>query len=97
MQEEIINADETELQVLHEPGRRAQTDSYMWLYRTGAYTEHPIILYEYQPGRGSKYPMKFLQGFTGYLQTDGYGGYDALKDVTHVGCMAHLKRKFMMR
>ena len=36
----------------------------------------------------------FLQGFTGYLQTDGYGGYDALKDVTHVGCMAHLKRKF---
>lgn len=94
LQEEIINADETKLQVLHEPGKRAQTDSYMWLYRTGVYAEHPIVLYEYQPGRGSKYPMAFLQGFTGYLQTDGYGGYDALKDVTHVGCMAHLKRKF---
>ncbi len=94
LQEEIINADETKLQVLHEPGKRAQTDSYMWLYRTGSYAEHPIVLYEYQPGRGSKYPMAFLQGFTGYLQTDGYGGYDALKDVTHVGCMAHLKRKF---
>ena len=91
---EIINADETELQVLREPGRKAQTKSYMWLYRTGNYAEHPVVLYEYQPGRGSKYPLNFLSGFTGYLQTDGYVGYDALKEVTHVGCMAHLKRKF---
>ena len=68
--------------------------SYMWLYRTGSYTEHPVVLYEYQPGRGSKYPLNFLSGFTGYLQTDGYVGYDALKEVTHIGCMAHLKRKF---
>ena len=91
---EIINADETELQVLREPGRKAQTKSYMWLYRTGNYAEHPVVLYEYQPGRGSKYPLNFLSGFTGYLQTDGYVGYDALQEVTHVGCMAHLKRKF---
>ncbi|MBP5168533.1 MAG: IS66 family transposase [Oscillospiraceae bacterium] len=91
---EIINADETELQVLQEPGRKAQTKSYMWLYRTGSYAEHPVVLYEYQPGRGSKYPLNFLSGFKGYLQTDGYVGYDALKDVKHVGCMAHLKRKF---
>ena len=91
--ESIIHADETELQVLHEPGRKARTKSYMWLYRTGKYAEHPIILYEYQPGRGNCYPASFLKGFNGYLQTDGYSGYDNL-DVTHVGCMAHLKRKF---
>ncbi len=94
LQEDIIHADETELQVLHEPGRRAQTKSYMWLYRSGRHAEHPVILYEYQPGRGSKYPLDFLRGFKGYLQTDGYAGYETLKDVTHVGCMAHLKRKF---
>ena len=94
LQSDIINADETELQVLREPGRKAQTKSYMWLYRTGSYAEHPVVLYEYQPGRGSKYPLNFLSGFKGYLQTDGYVGYDALKDVKHVGCMAHLKRKF---
>jgi transposase len=91
--ESIIHADETELQVLHEPGRKARTKSYMWLYRTGKYAEHPIILYEYQPGRGNCYPASFLKGFNGYLQTDGYSGYDNL-DVIHVGCMAHLKRKF---
>jgi len=94
LDEEIIHADETELQVLHEPGRNAKTKSYVWLYRTGKYASHPIVLYEYQPGRGSCYPVKFLQGFTGYLQTDGYGGYDPLTEVTHVGCMAHLRRKF---
>ena len=66
----------------------------MWLYRPGKYAEHPIILYEYQPGRSSSYPPNYLQGFKGYLQTDGYVGYDALTDVIHVGCMAHLKRKF---
>lgn len=91
--EDIIHADETELQVLHEPGRKAKTKSYMWLYRTGKYAEHPIILYEYQPGRDSCFPTNFLKGFNGYLQTDGYSGYDNL-DVIHVGCMAHLKRKF---
>lgn len=92
--EEIINADETELQVLREPGRKAQTKSYMWLYRTGKYAEHPMILYEYRPGRDSSCPARFLKGFKGYLQTDGYGGYDAVEDVIHVGCMAHLRRKF---
>jgi len=94
LQEPIIHADETELQVLHEPGKKAQTKSYMWLYRSGKYAEHPIILYEYQPGRGGSCPINFLQGFHGYLQTDGYGGYDRVEDVVHVGCMAHLKRKF---
>ena len=94
LQSDIINADETELQVLREPGRKAQTKSYMWLYRTGKYAEHPIVLYEYQPGRGNRYPIDFLCGFHGYLQTDGYSGYDAVKDVVHVGCLAHLRRKF---
>jgi len=38
-----------------------------------------------------------LAGFTGYLQTDGYDGYNAVfaaNGLTHVGCMAHARRKF---
>ena len=91
---DLLHADETEVQVLHEPGRTPQNKSYMWLYRTSGDAEHPIVLYDYQPGRGQEYPNAFLNGFHGYLQTDGYSGYNGLKAVTHVGCWAHARRKF---
>ena len=90
----LLHADETELQVLHEEGRNAKAKSYMWLYRTSGDARYPIVLYEYQPGRGQEYPKNFLEGFQGYLQTDGYSGYNAVAGATHVGCWAHARRKF---
>jgi transposase len=91
---DLLHADETEVQVLHEPGRTPQSKSYMWLYRTSGDAEHPIVLYDYRSGRGQEHPNAFLEGFHGYLQTDGYSGYNGLKDVVHVGCWAHVRRKF---
>ena len=92
---DVLHADETTLQVLHEPGKKPQSDSYMWLYRTGGDTDKPIVLYEYQSGRGAKHPKEFLAGYKGYLHTDGYAGYHDLgKDITVVGCWAHARRKF---
>ena len=96
LQYPYLNADETVLQVLHEPGKPAQSKSYMWLYRTGKHTEHPVVLYEYRPDRKQDRPKEFLAGFKGFLQTDGYAGYNSLpaEDVTRIGCLAHLRRKF---
>ena len=95
LKRDVLHADETTLQVLHEPGKKPQTDSYMWLYRTSGDTDKPIVLYEYQPGRGAKHPKKFLSGYKGYLHTDGYVGYHDLgEDITVVGCWAHARRKF---
>lgn len=92
---DVLHADETTLQVLHEPGKKPQTNSYMWLYRTGGDTDKPIVLYEYQPGRGAKHPKGFLAGYKGYLHTDGYVGcHDLGEDITVVGCWAHTRRKF---
>ena len=92
---EILHADETTLQVLHEPGKTAQSKSYMWLYRTGGDTDRPIVLYEYQSGRGACHPQTFLAGFKGYLHADGYSGYHSLpNEITVVGCWAHARRKF---
>ncbi len=67
----------------------------MWLYRTSGDTDQPIVMYEYQPSRGAAHPREFLEGFKGYLHTDGYAGYQNLpQDITVVGCWAHLRRKF---
>ena len=95
LRREVLHADETTLQVLHEPGKAPQSESYMWLYRTSGDTNKPIVLYEYQPGRGAKHPEAFLKGFKGYLHTDGYAGYHNLpEEITVVGCWAHARRKF---
>ncbi len=91
---EVIHADETVLQVLQELGKSANTNSSMWLYRSsGSY--NPIVLYEYQPTRSSAHPKRFLEGYTGYLHTDGYAGYHNLpSEIIVVGCWAHARRKF---
>ncbi|WP_395939494.1 IS66 family transposase [Clostridium sp. DJ247] len=92
---DVIYADETVLQVLKEPGKTPQSNSYMWLYRTSGDTEKPIVLYEYQPDRTGKRPKEFLEGFKGYLHTDGYGAYHSLsKNITVCGCWSHARRKF---
>jgi len=93
LKQDVLHADETTLQVLHEPGRAAQTQSYLLLYRTGR-DGPPIILYDYQTTRGSQHPHQFLSGFKGYLHVDGYAGYNGLPGVTLVGCWAHARRKF---
>jgi transposase len=92
---EVLHGDETTLQVLHEPGKSAQSKSYMWLFRTSGDTKTPIVLYEYQPDRRAKHAETFLSGFTGYLHADGYEGYHRLPgNIVVVGCWAHCRRKF---
>ena len=93
---DILHADETTLQVLKEPGKGAQSKSYMWLYRTGIDAKHPIVLYEYKPNRKAENAEKFLDGFNGWLHADGYDGYHKLNDgIRVVGCWAHARRKFI--
>jgi len=99
---DVIHADETPLQVLSEPGREASQKSYMWVYRIGECEAKKIILFSYSPGRGAEYPKAFLEGFKGYIHTDGYSAYRVLTKedgagspgITIVGCWAHARRKF---
>jgi transposase len=93
---DILQMDETTVQVLNEAGKSAQSKSYLWLQRGGP-PDQPVVLYDYDPGRGAGVPKRLLADFSGYLQTDGYDGYNAIvaaNGLVHVGCMAHARRKF---
>jgi len=95
LQEKYIHSDETPVQVMNEEGRKNTTDSYMWVYSTGKHAQHPIRIFEYQPGRNGRYPQKFLKGFNGYLHTDAYPGYKKVEKITRCLCWTHLRRKFV--
>ena len=93
---DILQMDETTVQVLKEKGRAPQSKSYMWVRRGGP-PDKPVILFDYDPSRGGKVPARLLENFHGILQTDGYEGYGGLakrKDIISVGCLAHARRKF---
>jgi transposase len=93
---DIVQMDETPVQVLKEPGKVAQSKSYMWVMKGGPPAQ-PAIVYHYDPSRTQSVPMQLLPDYHGYLQTDGYAGYNAIlaqDTVTGVGCWAHVRRKF---
>ena len=97
MQDEIysqpcIHIDETTLQVLKEPGKKASSKSYMWVMRAA-----DIILFNYDPSRSSKVAMKLLADYDQAIMADGYAGYDsavAKNNITRLGCWAHARRYF---
>jgi transposase len=87
----LIHGDETTVQVLKEDGKSAPSKSYMWVYRSAEASAEPVVLFEYQPGRGQQYPQAFLKGYAGTLMTDGYSAWRTLEGVTHLGCLAHAR------
>ncbi len=93
----ILHADETPL-LVNKDGRPAGSKSYMWVYRTGQFYEHPIILYEYQRTRNASHPREFLKDFSGVCLTDGYQVYHTIKkereDLKIAGCYAHVRRRY---
>jgi len=96
LSDDIIHMDETTVQVLDEPDKKAQSKSYLWVQRGGS-PDKPVVLFDYDPGRSQSVPTRLLEGFHGALQTDGYAGYNAVvnqNDLIHLGCWAHARRKF---
>jgi transposase len=103
----VIQKDETSVQVMSgiKNGKDKSDDNakpdihkgWMWLARGGPVGKK-VVWYEYHNSRAGQHAKDFLEGYSGYLQTDGYEGYNyAVKDrpdIIHVGCFAHSRRKF---
>lgn len=100
----IKHMDETVVQVLKEPGRKAQTKSYFWVRASddgppSAGSQRTAIrLFDYAPSRSGKTALDLLDGTHGVLMTDGYDGYDKptlLHGLVHLGCWVHARRYFI--
>lgn len=89
-----LQADETPVKVLDQHKKGSTHQGYYWAYHC------PIdktVLFDYQPGRSTKAAANILEGFKGYLQTDGYEVYESYgkqSEVTHLNCWAHARREF---
>lgn len=93
----VINMDETTIQVLGEPGRANTAKSYMWVCRGGP-PDRPGVIFRYEPSRAGHVPADLLREYQGYLQTDGYIGYQSVGErpgIHHLACWAHVRRKFV--
>ena len=83
----LIHMDERVVQVLKEPNRAPTSNSYMWV-QTGGPPDNPVVLYDYDASRSAKVPTRLLEGFEGYLMTDGYDGYNAIAGTVGIGVLS---------
>lgn len=94
LSEGYLQVDESPIKVLDKQKKQKTHRGYHWVYHAPLQN---AVFFDYRQGRNKDGPMKLLEDFKGYLQTDGYSVYDIIgrkKDVTLVGCMAHARRKF---
>lgn len=94
LKDNYLHADETPIQVMNEDGKKNTTKSYMWVYTTSSHSDKQIRIFEYRSGRAGTNAADFLDGYKGYLHTDGYKGYGKVKDITRCLCWSHARRYF---
>ena len=93
---DIGHSDETNIQVLKEPGKKAETKSFLWI-RSGGPPGKPVILLDYSPTRLGSVASSLLDDFHGYLVCDAYAGYNAIiekNNLKFVACNDHARRRF---
>lgn len=89
-----LQADETPIKVLDKDKKGDTHRGYYWVYHA---VKESLVVFDYREGRSREGPEEILKDFKGYLQSDGYGAYDAFgerKDIILINCMAHARRMF---
>jgi transposase len=96
LSQSALHADETTVQVLKEPGKKAESKSYMWVICSPEHA-HPAVFFQYETSREGRCAKDLLQKYSGLVHVDGYPGYNSAiseNKATRVGCWAHVRRKF---
>lgn len=91
----LLHCDETTVQVNKEEGKKASSNSYMWVLTSGALEKCKGVIFKYSKNRNSDTAKSLLNGYKNILVTDGYAGYNSLnQSIVHGECWAHARRKF---
>ena len=93
-QSELLHCDETTMQCNKEANRKATSNSYMWVLRSGELEDKKGVIFKYSPSRSAETAKEFLKGYKGTLVTDGYASYNNIEGITHAECWAHARRYF---
>ena len=91
---DYIQVDETTLPVVNKDKHKTDKE-YLWMVRSVC---KGSLFFHYDMGsRSQRVASELLKGYKGYLQSDGYKGYNIFEgssDVWLVGCLAHIRRYF---
>jgi len=94
--QKYLQVDETPVKVQDKQHKNNMHKGYMWVYNAPA---DNLVLFDYRKGRDRSGPRAMLDGYSGVIQTDGYGTYESLYShhphIMLVYCMAHARRKFV--
>jgi transposase len=93
---DIVSTDDTGLRVLDPQHPKGSKRGFLWPYVAG----HRWAYFAYTPSRAGAGPQAELADYAGFVQVDGYAGYDALfrgEDCPRieVGCFMHARRYFV--
>lgn len=90
-----LQIDETPIKVL-DPDSSQKKIRQGWLWPISRPGED--VVFSWSLTRGSRHLEELLEGFSGYLQCDGYSAYSKYvhehEAIKALGCMAHARRKF---
>lgn len=92
---DVLHADETKMQCNKEEGRKASSNSYMWVLASGEKEKKKGVIFYYSKSRSSEIAKELLKDYKNILITDGYAGYNVLdSELTHAECWTHARRYF---
>jgi transposase len=93
LEEVLIQSDDTPIRVLDHKKKGKCHTGRLWSYCV----PHGEVVFDFTMNRSREGPVNFLGDFEGHLQADGYSGYNEVlrkNKLEHIGCMAHVRRKF---
>src|SRR5204862_2386416 len=95
-----LHGDDIPIPVLA-PGNGKTKTGRLWTYvrddRPAGSAEPSAVWFAYSPDRKSDHPANHLRNFRGFLQADGFAGFNRLYErgeIVEAACWAHVRRKF---